>query len=152
MSSALRRVNLPWYFVFHNVTDCCCCSLCTSTYTRRGARRVRFSWSPGPSPRQPTVVWPRRDAPAANCASGAKQRRDTAVPPSNSSIVLLLLAVVDNTLNLREYAIFRLKSDGPSRRILGPNLMTSAIGFSNRKNLARFAYSDCIRPTILGDF
>jgi len=30
MPSALRvrRVNLSWYFVFHNVTDCCCCCCC----------------------------------------------------------------------------------------------------------------------------
>ena len=46
----------------------------TSTYPRRAVRRVRFSWSLGPSPRQPTVVWRQRDAPTADCASGARQR------------------------------------------------------------------------------
>ena len=60
-------------------------------------RRVRFSWYLGPSPRQSIVVWPRGDPPPADCASGAKQRRQTAVPPSNLSIVLLLLAVMDDT-------------------------------------------------------
>ena len=39
-------------------------------------------------------------------ASGAKQRRATAVSPSNSSIVLLLLAVVDNILNLEVIPFF----------------------------------------------
>ena len=36
---------------------------------------MRFSWYLGPGPRQPTAVWPRRDVPPADCASGAKQRR-----------------------------------------------------------------------------
>ena len=91
------RANLSWYFVpvFHNVIDCCCC-VPTSTYPRRGARRVRFPWSIGPSPRQPPVVWPRRDAPPADRASCARQRGCAAVWPSISSIVLRLLAVVDN--------------------------------------------------------
>ena len=66
---------------------------------------MRFSWSLGPSPREPTVVWPRRDTPTADCVSGAKQRRHRAVSPSNSSIVLLLLLLlllvdVDKVLNL----------------------------------------------------
>ena len=69
----------------------------TSTYPQRDARRVRFfSCSLGPSPRRLTLVWPRRDAPPADSASGAKQRRYAAVSPSNSSTVVLLLAVVDN--------------------------------------------------------
>ena len=73
------RVNLSSYFEFHHVTDCCCCCTAvqsTSTYPRRGCR-VRFSWSLSPSPRRPAVFWPRRDAPPADCASGAKQRRYT---------------------------------------------------------------------------
>ena len=59
-------------------------------------RRVRLSLSLGPSPHQPTAVWPRRDTPAADRASGAKRRRYTAVSPfpSNPSIVLLQFAVV----------------------------------------------------------
>ena len=36
--------------------------------------RVRFSWSVGPSRRQTTVVWPRRDGPPTARASGPKQR------------------------------------------------------------------------------
>ena len=61
---------------------------------------MRSSWYLGPNPRQPTVtVWQRRDAPPADHASGAKQRRYTVVSPSNSSIVLLLFVVVENVLN-----------------------------------------------------
>ena len=77
--------------------------------SRRSARRVRFSWSLGPSPSQPTVVWPRREAPPADCASGAKQRRYSAVSPSNTLVVLLLLAVVGNILTLETMPFFDLK-------------------------------------------
>ena len=42
----------------------------------------------------------------ADCASGATQRRYPAVSPSNSSIVLLLLADVDNILNLETMPFF----------------------------------------------
>ena len=73
---------------------------------------VRFSWSLSPSPHQPIVVWPRRDVPPADRASGAKQRRYTAVSPSNSSIVLLLFAVVDNIFNLQSIPFFDLKTFG----------------------------------------
>ena len=63
-----------------------------------------------PSPRQPTaVVWPRRETPSADYASGATQRRYPAASPSNSSIVLLLFAVVNNILNLETMPFFDLK-------------------------------------------
>ena len=69
---------------------------------------MRVSWSLGPSTRQATVVWPRTDGPPAARASGAKQRR-TALSPSNSSIVLLLLfAVMDNILNSESKPFFDL--------------------------------------------
>ena len=42
-------------------------------------------------------------------ASGAKQRRYTVVSPSNSLIVLLLFAVVDNFLDLESMPFFDLK-------------------------------------------
>ena len=106
---------------------------------------MRFSWCLGPSPRQPTVVWPRRDAPTADCASGTKQRRYTALSPSNSSIVLLLLVCVDNVLERRDHAFFRfdiLMADGPSRRILDQNQLTTwVIGFSDRKITGRFLFT-----------
>ena len=107
------RANLSWYFVFHFVTGCCCCtatfSTSTRTYPRRDASRVRFSWYLGPSPHQATVVWPRRDATPAARGSGAKQRRYIAVSPSNSWIVLLLFAVVDNILNIESIPFFDLR-------------------------------------------
>ena len=66
---------------------------------------MRFSRSLGPDPRQPTVVvvWPRRDAPPPDRASGADQRRFTIVSLFNSQIALLLFVVVV----FRELAIFR---------------------------------------------
>ena len=67
---------------------------------------MRFSWSLGSIPRQPTVVWLRRDAPPADCVSGAKQRRYKAAPPSDSLTVVLLLVVVDNILNLETMPFF----------------------------------------------
>ena len=45
------------------------------------------------------VVWPRRGAPPADHASGAKKRRYTVVSPSNSSIVLPLFVVVESVLS-----------------------------------------------------
>ena len=93
-----------------------------STYPRRGARRVHFSWSLGPSPRLPTVVWPRIDAPPVDCASGVTQHGSTtAVSPPNSSIVLVL----DNILNLRPSIRFEKYHFGPSLRILSQNLITA---------------------------
>ena len=76
------RVNMSWCVVFHNMYN-------TSTYPRRGARRV--TWSLGPSPRQPTVVCAGRDA-----LSARRARRNAAIqlPTSNPSIVLLLFAVL----------------------------------------------------------
>ena len=72
---------------------------------------MRFSWSLGPNPRQPTVVvWPGRDAPPADRASGAKQRRYTGVSPSNSTIVLLLFVVVENIFNSESLPFFDTKS------------------------------------------
>ena len=139
-------------FVFHLVTDCCCC--CTSLQIRvprRFARRPRFSWSLGPSPRQPTVAWPRRDTPPADGAWGTKQRRYTAVPPSNPWIVLLLLhAVVDNNLNSETMPFFRFEnlrsksSDfGPISDDLGRRILKS------KKIRSDFAYSDCISRCFL---
>ena len=81
------RVNLSWVFrmlaqcrhpspgcCLTHCCCCCCCSLTVRTYLQRGARRVRFLWCPGPSPRQPTAVCSRRIALTADCASGAKRR------------------------------------------------------------------------------
>ena len=64
------RVIPSWYIVFHNVTDCCCCCSCCGIRVRNHGEvcAVRSSWSLGLSPRQPTVVWPRRDAPTARRA------------------------------------------------------------------------------------
>ena len=94
---------------------------------------MRFSWSRGPSPRQPTVVWPRREAPPTDCASGAKQRRYTAASLS-SPCFLLMLAVVDN-FEFRDYQVlfFDLKSDDLGHRIL-----------KSKKIRSDLAYSDCI--------
>ena len=78
-----------------------------NTNPRRGARRVRLRRSLGPGPRQLTAVWPRRDEPPADCTLGAKQRRYTAMSPSNSCTVLLLLAVVDKILNLDAMPFFK---------------------------------------------
>ena len=78
---------------------------------------MRFSWYLGPSPRQPTVVWPRRDAPPADRASGTKQRRYTAVSPSNPSIGMLLLAVVDNIFNVETMPFFDFYS--PITQVVG---------------------------------
>ena len=61
---------------------------------------MRFAWSLGPNPRQPTVLCRRRDAPPVDHASGAQQRSCTAVSLHKSSIALLLLAVAKNFLNL----------------------------------------------------
>ena len=62
---------------------------------------MRFPCSLGPSPRQPTVIWSRRDEPAADHASRAKLSRFTSsVSTSNSSIVLALFAIVDNVFHL----------------------------------------------------
>ena len=77
VSSALESTCLG-AFMFHNVPETAAAVVYEYVSTERGARRVRFSWSLVPSPRQPTVVWPRRDAPLADRASGAKQRRYTA--------------------------------------------------------------------------
>ena len=108
------RVNMSCFFCVSqcdsNLTDCCCCCAAVysrSTHPRRRTRRVRFPWSLGPS--QPTVVWLRRDAAPADRASGARQRHHPAVSPSNSSIGLLLFAVVYNILNLESMPFFDLK-------------------------------------------
>ena len=77
----------------------------TSTYPRRGGRRVRLSWSLGLSPRQPTLVGPRRDAPPRRPPTACRARRNVAIqlchhPTRRVSIVLLLLlAIVDNIWN-----------------------------------------------------
>ena len=59
--SAPHRVKQSWYLVFDDVTDCCCC--CSLRARIHGEVRAenRFPWSLGPSPRQPTVVWRRRE-------------------------------------------------------------------------------------------
>ena len=83
-------------------------------------------------------------------ASGSKQRRDTAVSPSNSSIVLLLFAVVDNILNLESMPFFYLNilmtqtvGFWPTTRRLW------VIGFSKRKNSDRISHIlDCINRVI----
>ena len=64
-------VNLSGYLAFHNVTDCCCrCCYSLRVRIHGEVRRVRFSWSLDPSPRQPTAAWPRRDAPPADRTLG----------------------------------------------------------------------------------
>ena len=125
------RVSLSWYLVFRHssVTDfccsCCCCSLRARMHREVHASALLLvSTEAPPSTRQPTVVWPRRDAPPADCPSGATQRRYSAVSPSNSSIVRLLLAVVDNLLNL---------DDGLGHRIP-----------KSTKNRSELAYSECL--------
>ena len=114
LSAPQGRVNLSRYFV-PDISHCDRLLLLyesTSTYARRGARRVCSCWSLGPGPLQRTAIWPRRDASPTDRASGARQRRYTAVSPSNSSIVLLLLllllAIVDNILNLETMPFFDL--------------------------------------------
>ena len=78
-------------------------------------------------------------------ALGAKPRRYTGVSPSNSRIVLLLLAVVDNILILESMPFFDLNFDDPSRRILGKNLTTWSVGCSNRFfPRSYYTYSDHI--------
>ena len=55
---------------------------------------------PEPAPDDCSLATEGRPGPPAARASGAKQRRYTALAPSNSSIVVLLLfAVMDNILN-----------------------------------------------------
>ena len=57
---------------------------------------------PKPAPADCSLATERLSARAA----GAKQRRYTSVSPSNSSIVLLLFAVVDNILNSESLPFF----------------------------------------------
>ena len=102
---------------------------------------MRFSWSLGASPRQPTVVWSRRDTPPADRASGAKQRRCTAV-----TIQLIDRAAAvccrGQHFEVRKHALFRCG-----------NLMTQVdLGhriLESKKIRSDSAYSDWIRPVLM---
>ena len=102
---------------------------------------MRSSWSLGPSPRQPTVVWPPRDAPPADRASGTKQRPYTiVVSPFNISIVLLLLPVVETSFNLKNMVIFRFEN----LTIVGnPTIWRHRI-LKSKDFRSDFACSDCV--------
>ena len=76
----------------------CCCSLRVRIY--RDVRAACASLGTQTRASRLLLQWPRRDAPPADRASVAKQRRYTVVvSPSNSSIVLLLHVVVENVLD-----------------------------------------------------
>ena len=72
------RVNLSWYFapVFHDVTDCCCCSLRVRTHGEVGAECASLGLLVSrPALADCNLATERR----AGRASGAKHRRYTSV-------------------------------------------------------------------------
>ena len=134
------RVDLSWCLVFHNVTAATASAVAAAAAaaavrvleyvsTERSAQSTLLLVSrPKPAPADCSLVTERcaaRRLPADR-ASGSRQRCYTAVSSSKSSTVPpLLLAVVDNILDLETMPC---SNFNPSRRILGQYLTTWALG------------------------
>ena len=94
----VRRVNLSWYFVFHNVTDCCCCCCCTSiVYEYVSLERCApsalplVSW-PEPAPAGCSLTTERRAARRLRVGCKATSLY-SCVHPTHRSFCCCLLAV-----------------------------------------------------------
>ena len=57
---ALRKVNLSWYVVFHNVTDCCCCIYEYVSTERRAPSALPLVSRPEPASADDSLATERR--------------------------------------------------------------------------------------------